>query len=277
MDKGFYSENNINYMLRYNPEIRFLLGCSANNDFYKNIIHKNIDLESDHKHTLNSGSDVLFYRPLKEKWTNSNRYLNAFIYFNPVKKCIDKSKILYNINEMYIEATKKPEKYINNSEYKKVFSFTKSLKTPNGYIIKIRDAALDFMHDKGYLLLLSNEIKDPHEAIKVYRNKNIVEEAFNKIKTFLDGKRLYVQSNQAMHSRLFTEFIALIVTSQVHNVMEDKKLYKKYTINELFKEFDTMQIINIKDNKIIYHLTAAQKDLLHAFDCPFPDIAKIIV
>jgi transposase len=275
MDKGFYSETNINYMFNYNPEIRFLLGCSANNDFYKNIIDKNIDLESDHKHTLNSGSDILFYRALKEKWINNNRYLNAFLYFNPVKKCIDKSKILYKINEMFIEATKKPEKYSNKSEYKKIFIFRKSFKSPNGYIIKLRDTVLDSIHNKGYLLLLSNEIKDPKEAIKVYRNKNIVEEAFNKIKNFLDSKRLYVQSNEAMHSKLFTEFIALIITSQVHNVMEDRKMYKKYTMKELFEELDTIKIINIRGNNMLYPLTAEQKEILHDFKCPFPNINKL--
>jgi transposase len=60
----------------------------------------------------------------------------------------------------------------------------------------------------GYLVPLSNEIKDPVEALKAYRNKDVVEKGFDNLKNRLDMKRLRVHLEANMEGRLFIQLIA---------------------------------------------------------------------
>ena len=62
----------------------------------------------------------------------------------------------------------------------------------------------------GYFALLSNEIKDPYEALSLYRSKDIVEKAFGNLKERLNFRRMQVSSELSLNGELFVEFIALI-------------------------------------------------------------------
>jgi len=65
----------------------------------------------------------------------------------------------------------------------------------------------------GYFALLSNEIKDPIEALEIYRNKDLVEKAFGNLKERLNFRRMEVSSELSLDGKLFVEFIALIYLS----------------------------------------------------------------
>jgi transposase len=60
---------------------------------------------------------------------------------------------------------------------------------------------------------LSNDIKDPVEALRVYRNRDSVEKAFDDLKNQLDMKRLRIHNSVAMDGRIFVQFISLIYMS----------------------------------------------------------------
>jgi transposase len=57
-------------------------------------------------------------------------------------------------------------------------------------------------------VLLSNEVKDPIEALEIYRNKDLVEKAFGNLKERLNFSRTAVSSDQSLDGKLFVEFIA---------------------------------------------------------------------
>ena len=70
---------------------------------------------------------------------------------------------------------------------------------------------------------MSNAIQDPVEALKVYRNKDVVEKSFNDLKNNLDMKRLRMHSTQTTDGRIFVQFIALILLSYLRNEMRNTK------------------------------------------------------
>jgi transposase len=123
---------------------------------------------------------------------------------------------------------------------------------------------------KNWFILLSNEVKDPKSAIKIYRNRNIVEEAFNQLKNILDQNRLSVHSSKAVDSKLFINFISMILISKIHLVMDDMDLYKSYTLFELFLKLNQIKITYINDKKFITPVTAAVTEIYKAFKCPLP-------
>lgn len=47
----------------------------------------------------------------------------------------------------------------------------------------------------GYFALISNDIKDPIEALEIYRNKDLVEKAFGNLKERLNLRHLCISSD----------------------------------------------------------------------------------
>ena len=93
----------------------------------------------------------------------------------------------------------------------------------------------------GYFALISNEIKDPIEALEIYRNKELVEKAFGNLKERLNLRRLSVSSDASLDGKLFVEYIALIVLSYLKKKMQDHDLFKKYTMQGLLYEFNIIK------------------------------------
>ena len=87
----------------------------------------------------------------------------------------------------------------------------------------------------GFQALLSNRVKDPVEALRRYRDKDVVEKSFDDLKNQLDMKRLRMHSSKATDGRLFVQFIALILMSGLRKEMRKSKLIKNYTVRELLK------------------------------------------
>lgn len=61
----------------------------------------------------------------------------------------------------------------------------------NGTIIHRNETAINqSLHYKGYLVILSNTVKDASETLFIYRTKDNVEKAFDNLKNNLDLHRL---------------------------------------------------------------------------------------
>jgi hypothetical protein len=70
----------------------------------------------------------------------------------------------------------------------------------------------------GFFCILCPAFKDPMDALGVfYRAKDAVENSFDDQKNHLDMKRLRVHTSAAMDSRLFLQFLALILICQIRN------------------------------------------------------------
>lgn len=81
--------------------------------------------------------------------------------------------------------------------------------------------------------MLSNEIKDPIEALDVYRKKDLIEKAFGNLKERLNFRRMEVSPERSLDGKLFVEFVALIYLSHIKKVMQEKKLFQRYTMQGL--------------------------------------------
>ena len=62
----------------------------------------------------------------------------------------------------------------------------------------------------GFFALLTNETMDTITALELYRNKDVVEKAFGKLKEHLNMLRTLVSSKQSLADKLFLEFMALV-------------------------------------------------------------------
>ncbi|MEW5785722.1 MAG: hypothetical protein AB1767_11735 [Bacillota bacterium] len=115
-------------------------------------------------------------------------------------------------------------------------------------------------------MILTNDIKDPVEALMVYRNKDAVEKCFDDLKNQLDMKRLRIHSSASMDGRLFVQFIALIFMSALRKKMRDTGLIEKYTVRELLLEMETLTQIHFsgKYGHILTEVTKPQRHIMES-------------
>ena len=125
----------------------------------------------------------------------------------------------------------------------------------------------------GFQGLLSNGIKDPIEAMRVYRDKDAVEKCFDDLKNSLDMKRLRMHKSATVDGRLFIQFIALILISALRKEMRASGLIERYTVREALREMETLTKVKYsgKYGHILTEVTKAQRDILRALNMPIPE------
>lgn len=116
----------------------------------------------------------------------------------------------------------------------------------------------------GFQALLTNAVKDPLEALQIYRDKDAIEKCFYELKNQLDMKRLRMHSARTMDGRLFVQFISLICSAALRREMRKTKLGDRYTVRELLQEMETLSKIKYsgKYGHILTELTRSQKEIL---------------
>ena len=126
------------------------------------------------------------------------------------------------------------------------------------------------MNQFGYFALLSNEIKNPSEALEVYRKKDMVEKAFDNLKDRLGMKRTSVFSDQTLSGKFFLQFLSLIYISYVHKYMRDNHLYRNYTMQSLFDSLDVIERYDF-DNQRFHCSEITQKQVdIYSYFGAFP-------
>jgi len=108
-------------------------------------------------------------------------------------------------------------------------------------LVPEQEAITETEKNYGYFALLSNGIKDPLDALEIYRSKDLIEKAFGNLKVRLNMRRTSVWSEENLEGKLFVQFMALIYLSYIKKAMSDNNLFKDYTMQELLDELDVIE------------------------------------
>jgi transposase len=265
MDKGFFSTQNINAMLSRKQHTDFIIAVPFTHKFARNLViseRKDIDtLEN----TLVCGKDTLRGVTKIRSW-NSDHKVYAHVYYNAKKATSIRDDLYAEVATLHERASADPEKYVNHPAYKKYFIIRKSEKTASGYTVNVRQEKIDtHLETAGWLIIISNFIDNAKEAIKIYREKDVVEKGFMKLKNSLDLARIRVHSESSMENKVFVGFISLILLSGIHHVMMDKELYTSMSIRKLILTLSKLKVHFVSGVRILAPVTKKQKDIYKAF------------
>jgi len=269
MDKGFYSRKNINMLL--SKDIRFLVSVPFTNSFAKNQVEiERTDIDKLDNIIITSGEPIRGVHKIQD-WDNEGTKLHIHIYFDPEKALKDR-------NELFALITKLKKIVITRIDYDKYKTkierylvIVESEKAENGYTINVReDMVAHALETSGWFILISNHMEDTQQAFDSYRMKDVVEKGFWKYKNNLGLDRLRVHTDERAENKTFVAFIALILSSYVHNTMKDKQLYDLFTFDRLFLTLAKLKSVCISGKRILRPLTRQQRVLFKAYDLPFP-------
>jgi transposase len=270
MDRGFYSERNIDNL--YDKHIRFTVGVPFTTKWTRELVSKVRDsIEGfDHYHRL--GGYTFFADTDTTTWKGHRCYRH--VYYDSKKASAEYTDFLEKIELWRAELEENKPVEENRQNYDRYFDVKETLK--HGRRVMVRNEAVQAFKQKtaGFFVLISNDIKDPVGALKIYRDKDAVEKGFDNLKNTLDMNRLRIHSAGAMRGRLFIQFIAQILMAAIRNVMVSSKLDEKYTLPELVNELKSIHSVRLDGHRkpIFTKSSKPQNDIFAAFgisDIPY--------
>jgi transposase len=278
MDRGFYSEENINAL--YQNHLKFIMAPRMNlrfvaqervalKDSLRTWEHYNVNYDL-YSHSTSIRWVYSQNRPYKGDTLTAERRMYLHLYFN-AQRAVDDERT-FNLLLHTLERELKDGRRVAAHEklYVRYFEITS---TPRrGSKIQPRQQTIDEVKNNyGYFALIGNEVKDPIKALEIYRNKDLAEKAFGDIKERLGGRRLLVSSESSLDGKLFVEFIALIFLSYIKKQMQDKEMFKTYTIIELLDELDSIECFQRPGHRIRFsEVTKKQRDIFTAMNVELP-------
>ena len=273
MDRGFYSEDNINAILA--AHLKFLIGVKVSLSFVQDVLS---DVREEmrnfnHYHTdygLYCYSRVISWdykhkRLYKRDTIKEGRRMYLHLYYDMDKALDDERTLNANLIKWKSELESGKTNVANEKFYVKYFEV---LSTPvRGVKVKVRQEAIDkAKKNYGYFAMLSNEVKEPIKALELFRNKDLVEKAFENIKDRLAFRRALVSSEKSLDGKLFVEFVALVIMSEIKRNMQEAGLFKKYTMQEMFDQIDLIECFEQKGKKVRYgEIVKKQYEIYEAF------------
>ena len=270
LDKGFYSKKNIDELLDRNDH--FTLSVPLNTLWIQQAIDEIIDMIQEPKHYRMIDDEVLYVHSRLYAWGESHRRCYLHLYYNAEMKAhaVDRfNKELIACKEELESGHPRPE---HQEQYATFFIITT---TP------VRGMKVAYNHEAvhqyikryaGFQAIFTTRFKDPVEALRVYRDKDIIEKCFDDLKNSLDMKRLRMHSIETVDGRLFVQFIALILTSALRRAMRQSKLIEHYTVREVLLEMEPLTKIQYagKYGQILTEITKPQREILELLKIPSP-------
>ena len=278
MDRGFYSEKNINDLMKHHH--KFLIGAKLSLKF----VSKRLDsIRDDFVTRFNYNSELkLYIMSFTEEWDyteekprsggiiNDKRRIYLHLYYNDQKAADDKIRfnaMLDRLEYNLINGTPDPE---DERLYNKYITIHETPVRGKSYSFN-EDAIKKAEKNYGYFALMTNGIKDPVEALRVYRLKDLIEKSFGNLKERLSMRRMSVASEENFEGKLFVQFVALQLMSYIKKQMDENGLFKDYTMQSLLDELDTIEYYQQPGRA--HHLseiTNKQRKLYELMNVPAP-------
>jgi transposase len=262
LDKGFYSKKNVDEMT--SSQHKFLIAVPLNNKWVQKAIDDVYETIQGPEGYRKFGDEVLYVHTRIYPWGEKKRRCYLHLYYNAKAR----AEKIDQFNEDLITYKEELESGNTNANHQNAYdTFFNITQTPKRGIKVTYNMEAVNQHIKrytGYFALLSNKTKDPLEALRIYRDKDVVEKSFDDLKNQLDMKRLRMHSSRATDGRLFVQFIALILMSALRKEMRKSDLIKHYTARELLKEMGTLTKITYagKYGHILTEVTKPQRKIL---------------
>ena len=278
LDRGYFSKKNIEYMEE--SGYSFVIMVKGMASFVNDLILENKGkFESKRIHNI-SEHRVYGMTVKKKLYLSDERDRYFHIYHSSFKESAEReiieSKIEQMANFLKKNANKAKEFGPGIEKYFELY-YDEAKKT---FLFAIEKASVieAEMALSGYFVIVTSEKMTAKEAISLYKSRDASEKLFRGDKSYLGNKSLRVYSDESASSKIFIEFIALIIRSKIYTALKEemKNLDKKpnyMTVPAAIKELQKIEMVRQLDHvyRLDHAVTAMQKTILKAFgmDAPY--------
>ena len=280
LDRGYFSKANIQYIDENNYSFIIMCkGCKAL--VSPMILEKQGTFETKREAAIRSykvyGTTMnarLYEDDTTDRWFH--------IYYNPSKQAAEREQLEQKIERyhQFLDAhIGKDEKF--GKTYQEYFRLHYDKK---GIFLGAEERA-DVIEQElqlcGYFCIITSEKMTAAQALIQYKGRDISEKLFRSDKTFIGAKSERVQSSQSISSKIFIEFIALIIRNRIYNLLKEQMLrmesrQKFMTVPAAIRELEKIEMVrrNGKCYKLDHAVTKTQKIILSSFGLDEVSVSK---
>ncbi len=131
----------------------------------------------------------------------------------------------------------------------------------------------------GYFIIITSEKMTAAAALDLYKSRDSSEKLFRGDKSYLGNKSIRAHNNESVTSKIFIEFVALIIRNKFFMHLKEqmgrqKKKYNYMTVPAALRELEKIEMIRQSDGnyRLAHAITASQKEILKAFSLTERDI-----
>ena len=273
LDRGYFSKKNLAYMDQNGYS--FLIMVKGMKDFIRDIIEENQgDFENSRGRYIDR-YDVYGTTVKRFLCEGDTKKRNFHIYYSDGKAYSEKQEIKQRIRRLkkYLDSCVGKECVPFGPEIRKYFHLNYE---KDGKTLKLAEENTSAVEKElslaGYFAIVSSDNMTAREAIELYKSRDASEKLFRSDKSYLGNKSMRVHSDEALSSKVFIQFIALILRSRIYTALKEKseKMLKKpnyLTVSAALKELEKIVMIRQLDGvyRLDHAVTATQKIILDAF------------
>lgn len=273
LDRGYFSKKNLAYMDQNGYS--FLIMVKGMKDFIRGIIEENQGGFENSWGKYVDRYDVYGTTVKRFLCEGDTKKRNFHIYYSDGKAYSEKQEIKQRIRRLkkYLDSCVGKECVPFGPEIGKYFHLNYE---KDGKTLKLAEENTSAVEKElslaGYFAIVSSDNMTAREAIELYKSRDESEKLFRSDKSYLGNKSMRVHSDEALSSKVFIQFIALILRSRIYIALKEKseKMLKKpnyLTVPAALKELEKIVMIRQLDGvyRLDHAVTATQKTILDAF------------
>lgn len=270
MDRGFYSADNLNFLIEKGH--RFIIALPQSLNYARDLISK-------HGNDIVNSSECMIGKGLFAKKYESNVLgfrMNVHLYYDSFKAATEREALFELIERQENDLKSMEEPPEKKYHYDKFFFINRSKDGKLGFT-KNHKAIDEALKQCGFFMIAETDFgKTSTEILDIYRKRDVIEKSFDNLKNEIDIKRTYTHSDETMQGKIFVAFISLIVRSYMQIELKELKNTKNFTQRKIFNELDKIKVLELNPNstpQLVNPLTKTQKDIFSALNLPEPDLS----
>ncbi len=238
MDRGFYSTDNLRYLVE--KGVRFLIALPNSLKYCRELIEKHRD-EIINRFECFLGSGLPYGKAYDV--TALGFRMRVHLYYDPVKAVKDSEALQEEIQRQEEELSAMETPPDKKLHFDKYFFINRSKDGKLGFC-RNYTAINKALSECGFFLLAETDFKKTtSQVLEIYRRRDVVEKCFDELKNELDMHRLHVQKDETAEGKAFCAFIALIVRSQMQKKLRDMMTENKFTFKKIMLELRKARLI----------------------------------
>lgn len=242
MDRGFYSQENLSYLVQ--KGCRFIIALPMSLKYCRELVASHRD-EIVNRSECYLGNGKPYGKSFVVEQMGFR--MKVHIYYDPYKAVRDSGNLYEEIEKQEAELGEMEEPPDKKLHYDRYFYINRSKDGKLGF--RRNPAAIDqALSMCGFFLIGETDFKKTTaQILEIYRRRDIVEKSFENLKNGLDMRRLRVHSDETAAGKAFVAFLALIVRSQMQNMLTEYMDANKLTFRKVLLELDKVKLICTSD------------------------------
>lgn len=280
LDRGYFSKENIRYI--DNNGYSFIIMCKGCKALVSSLILEKCGTFETKREAAIRAYKVYGVTTTAKLYEDDTEERYFHIYYNPSQQAAERERLEQRIEKLRQFMDRhigKDEKF--GKTYQEYFHLHYSRQGKFLGADERADVIERELQLCGYFCIITSEKMSAFQALIQYKGRDISEKLFQSDKTFIGSKSERVQSSQSMSSKIFIEFVALIIRNRIYNLLKEQMIrmetkQKYMTVPAAIRELEKIEMVrrNGRHYKLDHAVTRTQKLILNSFGLDETDIKK---